>query len=95
MTRRKAKTTVEPAVETTQAEPTQPRPVDDVGRELDGYGLPLAGPARRRVLEEMGKPDPNVKPEGWAPESAPVVTTPATPDPVVALGSSETEKRNG
>ncbi|GEM_PF-2982689 len=95
MRQRKAKTTVEPAVETTQAEPTQPRPVDDFGRELDGYGLPLTGPARRRVLEGMGRPDPNVEPDAWTPESAPVVTTPATPGPVVAPGSSETEKQNG
>lgn len=62
MTRRKAKA----SMETTQDKPTQPRPVDEAGRELDGYGLPLAGPVRRRLLAEMGKPDPNVEPEAWA-----------------------------
>lgn len=52
--------------ETTQAQPTRPRPTDGNGRELDGFGLPLSGPARRRKLEELGKPDPNVEPEAWA-----------------------------
>lgn len=63
MTRRKAKT----RMETTQEKPTQPRPVDAAGRELDAFGLPLSGPARRRALEELGRPDPNDEPEAWMP----------------------------
>lgn len=52
--------------EATQAQPTKPRPTDRKGRELDGFGLPLSGPARLRRLEELGKPDPNVEPQAWA-----------------------------
>ncbi len=42
--------------EETQDEPTQPRPRDAAGRELDGHGLPRSGPARLRAL--AGRPDP-------------------------------------
>lgn len=49
----------------TQAEPTRSRPTDQNGRELDEHGLPLSGPARRRRLEGLGKPDPNVEPGAW------------------------------
>ena len=52
--------------ETTQAKPTQPRPVDPgTGRQLDEYGLPLSGPARVARLAELGKPDPREDPEAW------------------------------
>lgn len=44
------------APKTTQDDPTQPRPVDDTGRTLDQWGLPLSGPARLAALK--GKPDP-------------------------------------
>ena len=49
----------------TQAEPTRSRPADRNGRELDEHGLPLSGPERKRKLEELGKPDPNVEPSAW------------------------------
>ena len=55
---------------TTQAQPTRPRPTDAEGRELDGFGLPLSGPARKRRLEELGKPDPNAEPQAWASDAA-------------------------
>ncbi len=42
--------------QTTQADPTQPRPVDATGRTLDQWGLPVSGPARLKALG--GKPDP-------------------------------------
>lgn len=45
--------------------PTQPRPVDAQGHDLDEWGLPLSGPARRRRLAQLGKPDPNIDPAGW------------------------------
>lgn len=54
---------------TTQAEPTAPRPVDADGRALDGWGLPLSGPARARALDEAGKPDPRDDPDAWSPAS--------------------------
>ena len=47
-----------PDAETMQDEPTQPRPRDAAGRQLDGHGLPLNGPARARALEERGVEDP-------------------------------------
>lgn len=65
--------------ETTQAQPTKPRPTDAAGRVLDEHGLPLSGPARRARLTELGKPDPNDEPDAWA---SPAVTT-------------TTEKQNG
>lgn len=44
---------------TTQAEPTAPRPRDPkTGLELDEYGLPTSGPARRQWLAEAGIDDP-------------------------------------
>lgn len=53
--------------QTTQEEPTQPRPVDqETGRELDEFGLPRSGPARASRLAELGKPDPRDNPEAWA-----------------------------
>ncbi len=51
-----------------QAEPTRPRPTDSAGRELDGFALPLSGPARKRALEQLNKPDPNDDPKAWATE---------------------------
>ena len=53
------------AIETTQEEPTRPRPVDAAGRQLDEFGLPLSGPARIRALAELGKRDPLTNPEDW------------------------------
>lgn len=44
------------APKTTQADPTQPRPVDVTGRMLDQWDLPVSGPARLKALG--GKPDP-------------------------------------
>ncbi|KQM23126.1 hypothetical protein ASE73_02565 [Sphingomonas sp. Leaf24] len=41
---------------TTQAEPTRSPPTDDAGRPVDGFGLPLNGPARIAAL--AGNPDP-------------------------------------
>ncbi|HEX8224471.1 MAG TPA: hypothetical protein VF605_11705 [Allosphingosinicella sp.] len=52
--------------QTTQEEPTRPRPVDQAtGRQLDAFGLPLSGPARIRALTERGKKDPLTHPEDW------------------------------
>ena len=45
--------------------PTQPRPTDGQGHDLDEWGLPISGPARLRRLAELGKPDPNIDPAGW------------------------------
>jgi hypothetical protein len=56
---------VEPTTETTQAEPTAPRPVSPEGRALDQWGLPMSGPARARALAEAGKPDPRDEPDAW------------------------------
>ncbi|MDQ1229274.1 hypothetical protein [Sphingomonas sp. SORGH_AS_0879] len=44
------------APKSSQAKATQPRPVDEAGRTLDRWGLPLSGPARLAALD--GKPDP-------------------------------------
>jgi hypothetical protein len=49
-----------------QANPTQPRPRDAAGNELDQWGLPIAGPLRAARLAELKKTDPNVEPEAWA-----------------------------
>ena len=50
---------------TTQADPTAPRPVDETGRTLDGWGLPVNGPARLAALAAAGKPDPLDDPAAW------------------------------
>lgn len=55
------------APKTTQADATQPRPVDDTGRTLDQWGLPLSGPARLAALQ--GNPDPALA--GTAPATLP------------------------
>lgn len=47
------------------APPTQPRPRDENGRELDEYGLPLSGPARVKALAALERPDPHVEPDTW------------------------------
>ena len=47
-----------PAPQTTQADPTAPRPRDAQGHELDEHGLPLCGPARARRLVELEIADP-------------------------------------
>ncbi|SCW56225.1 hypothetical protein SAMN02927924_01371 [Sphingobium faniae] len=52
----------------TQDKPTNPRPVDAAGRQLDQWGLPFSGPARVRHLRKLGKPDPNINPAAWTPE---------------------------
>lgn len=50
---RKTKPTV------TQAEPTAPRARDpETGLELDEYGLPISGPARKRWLADARIDDP-------------------------------------
>jgi len=54
----------------TQAEPTQPRPRDASGNELDQWSLPIAGPLRATRLAELNKPDPNIEPEAWASAAA-------------------------
>ncbi|KQO58845.1 hypothetical protein [Sphingomonas sp. Leaf257] len=56
---------------TTQADPTQPRPVDATGRTLDQWDLPVSGPARLKALG--GKPDPALAEA--APDAPPVATT--------------------
>ncbi|HEX7820637.1 MAG TPA: hypothetical protein VF463_08455 [Sphingobium sp.] len=61
MTRKRAE--AEP--ETSQEQPTQPRPVDPQGREMDQWHLPYSGPARTRALAELERPDPNIDPEAW------------------------------
>jgi len=72
MTRKSEPTPAEPPpAERTQAEPTAPRPVTENGRVLDGWGLPLSGPARAAALAELRKPDPLADPAAWA-------TSPAT-----------------
>jgi hypothetical protein len=37
------------------------------GRHLDGFGLPIAGPARLAALTKAGKRDPRHHPEDWTP----------------------------
>lgn len=54
------------AAEPIQAAPTQPRPRDAAGNELDAFGLPIAGPLRAAWLAKLGLPDPNHEPEAWA-----------------------------
>ena len=73
--------------ETTQGEPTRPRPVDAAGRMLDRWGLPLLGPDRIEALD--GRADPEIDPTDWeevvppaaaaAPTSAPETAAPSTP----------------
>lgn len=73
------------AVQEVQSEATQPRPTDAAGRELDGFGLPLNGPARVGMLLELGLPDPNDDPAAWA----------AAVKPADATGSASVESKNG
>lgn len=62
------------APKTTQADPTKPRPVDDTGRTLDQWGLPISGPARLKAL--AGKPDPALDVAAEAqPASSPATTS--------------------
>lgn len=61
------------APKTTQADPTQPRPVDATGRTIDQWGLPVSGPARLKALG--GKPDPALE----VPDEAQPVSPPAAP----------------
>ncbi len=49
---------------------TAPRPQDASGRPLDAWGLPLNGPARARVLAELGRRDPVAHPEDWSGQSS-------------------------
>ncbi|MFY9350107.1 MAG: hypothetical protein WBL20_10290 [Sphingobium sp.] len=53
---------------TEQAKPTQPRPCDAEGNELDQWGLPIAGPLRIALLAELERPDPNHEPDAWLSE---------------------------
>jgi len=50
----------------TQDPPTRPRPMSKDGRQLDGFGLPIAGPARIAALAKADKRDPREHPEDWA-----------------------------
>lgn len=68
------------SVKPAQAGPTQPRPRDAAGNELDAWDLPIAGPLRAVRLAELKKPDPNVEPEAWASAGASSVTQPVAPD---------------
>lgn len=77
------------AVQEVQGEATQPRPTDAAGRELDGFGLPLNGPARVGMLLELGLPDPNVDPAAWDALGAAAVK------PADATGSASAESKNG
>lgn len=69
----------------TQEKPTKPVAVDDNGRALDEFGLPLGGPARIAALAKAGKPDPRedpgarAKPEKPAKGEKPADPTPPTP----------------
>lgn len=63
--------------------PTQPRPTDGQGHDLDEWGLPLSGPARRRRLAELGKPDPNIDPTGWAAGAKPAAKPRAPRKPAI------------
>ena len=49
-----------------QERPTRPRAMSKDGRQLDGFGLPIAGPARIAALAKAGKRDPRRHPEDWA-----------------------------
>lgn len=68
------------AAEPTQAEPTQPRPRDAAGNELDAFGLPIAGPLRAARLAELKRPDPHHEPEAWASADTGVTVTPVAAD---------------
>lgn len=48
-----------------QADPTQPQPTREDGLVVDGFGLPISGPARAAALAELGKPDPDLDPDAW------------------------------
>ncbi|WP_343526948.1 hypothetical protein [Sphingomonas sp.] len=58
---------------TTQADATKPRPVDETGRTLDQWDLPVSGPARLKALG--GKPDPALEVAAEAAPAQPPVTT--------------------
>jgi hypothetical protein len=51
--------------EVTQEAPTAAPKRDKNGFELDGWDLPVSGPARAARLEELGKPDPHEDPKAW------------------------------
>lgn len=50
---------------TSQAAPTLPARRDKHGFELDHWGLPVCGPARKATLERLGKSDPDIDTTGW------------------------------
>jgi hypothetical protein len=75
------------AVQEAKGEATQPRPTDAAGRELDGFGLPVNGPARVRAL--AGRPDPNVDPAAWDALGAAAVK------PAAVTSAASVESKNG
>jgi len=75
-------------VATGASAPTQPRPRDSAGRDLDEYGLPLPGPARAKALAALGKPDPHIEPDAWR---TPANATATLPD----QGNAETVAEPG
>lgn len=86
MSRRPPREAGRPEAEEHQDSPTQPRPRDAQGHELDGWGLPIAGPVRAARLAALGRPDPNVEPEAWA--STSIGAAEPAPEPM-------TEESNG
>lgn len=66
----------------TQEEPTRERPVDADGRVLDGWRLPLSGPARMRALASIGRADPVVDPTGWTEIAVPPLESLPVPAPI-------------
>ncbi|WP_336958750.1 hypothetical protein [Sphingobium aquiterrae] len=83
------------APEKSQAQPTAPRPVDAMGRELDQWGLPLNGPARARALAALQKPDPNIVPEAWAEKASSGVKPGVVKAARAVVLGIETEKNDG
>ena len=50
-------------VEVSAPTPDEPAKARRDGLQIDGFGLPVNGPARQRILEEMGADEP-IGPEG-------------------------------
>ena len=48
-----------------QPTPTKRRGVRQGGLQIDGFGLPVNGVARARLLEELGEADPLQEPADW------------------------------
>lgn len=54
-----------------QEAPTAEQKRDELGRLLDGWGLPINALARAEALEAAGLPDPNDDPDAWEGADAP------------------------